>query len=126
MTARTKERIFQSKQARAVSLAIVDKPQVGRTLYPPGAWFADVISSFSGVTCVFLFCFVFVFTPSLKPRGSFVLRSSTCMHPDSHTRVSSFFAFSLGMSLYPSFFYHVTVFSSYGEYVARFLLPGGV
>ena len=39
----------------------------GANLYPPGAWFADVMMSFSGVTIV-VFCFVFVFMLSLKPR----------------------------------------------------------
>ena len=45
-------------------------------MYPPGVWFADVMP-FSGVTCV-LFCFVFVFFLSPKPRPfvqpSFALR----------------------------------------------------
>ena len=39
----------------------------GANLYPPGIWFADVMTHFSGVTFV-LFCFVFVFTLSLKLR----------------------------------------------------------
>ena len=39
----------------------------GANLYPPGVWFTDVMMSFSGVTFV-LFCFVFVFMLSLKPR----------------------------------------------------------
>ena len=39
----------------------------GANLYPPGVWFADVMTSFSGVTFV-LFCFVFVLMLSLKPR----------------------------------------------------------
>ena len=36
-------------------------------LSPPGVWFADIMTSFSGFTFV-LFCFVFVFKISLKPR----------------------------------------------------------
>ena len=58
----TKERIAQSKRARAGSLATS-----GANFCPPGVWFADAMTSFSGVTFV-LFCFVFVFMLSLKPR----------------------------------------------------------
>ena len=36
---RTKERIAQSKRARAGSLAIVHQPQVSANLYPPGVFF---------------------------------------------------------------------------------------
>ena len=36
-------------------------------LYPPGVWFEDAMTSFSGVAFV-LFYFVFVFMLSLKPR----------------------------------------------------------
>ena len=51
VTGRTKKRITQSKRARAVSLAIVDQPQVARTcLYPQ--WADVVVLSFSGVTFV--------------------------------------------------------------------------
>ena len=39
----------------------------GANLYPPRVWFADVMMSFSGVASV-LFCFVFFFMLSLKPR----------------------------------------------------------
>ena len=38
----------------------------GANLFPPGVWFADAMTSFSGVTFV-LFRFVFVFILSLKP-----------------------------------------------------------
>ena len=73
VTGRAKERIAQSKRARAGSLAIVDQPQVARTCILR----ADVVLSFSGVTFV-LFCLVFVFLISLKPRSFvesfFVLR----------------------------------------------------
>ena len=53
------DRMAQSKRARGGSLAIVDGPQLsGANLYPPGVWFADATSSFSGVTFVFvLLCF---------------------------------------------------------------------
>ena len=39
----------------------------GAHLYPPGVWFADAMKYFSGIALV-LFCFVFVFMRSLKPR----------------------------------------------------------
>ena len=39
----------------------------GATLCPPGVWFANIMTSFSGVRFV-LFYFVFVFILSLKPR----------------------------------------------------------
>ena len=54
VTGRTKERIAQTKRARAGSLAVVDSPQVARTCILR----ADVVLSFSGVTLVlFLFRF---------------------------------------------------------------------
>ena len=54
------------KRVRAGSLAIiVDWPQV----FPPGVWFADAMSSFSGVHVCFVFVlFRFDFLVSLKPR----------------------------------------------------------
>ncbi|CAN0193916.1 unnamed protein product, partial [Ascophyllum nodosum] len=64
VTGRAKERIAQSKRARAGSLAIIDQPQVTRTYILR----ADVVLSFSGATFV-LFCLVFVFLISLKPRS---------------------------------------------------------
>ena len=64
----------------------------GGNLYPPGVWFADVMTSFSGVK-FFSFCFAsfLVFMLSLKPRP-FVQGSSICRRPDSRT---CFFIFSL-------------------------------
>ena len=48
-------------QPRLVSHIIhYDAFTSGANLYPRGAWFADVMMSFSGATFV-LFCFVFVF-----------------------------------------------------------------
>ena len=71
---RTNDRISQSKRVWAGSLAIVDylRATSGANLHPPGVWFADVMSSFSGVTFVlFLFLFRFGFgfrlMLSLKP-----------------------------------------------------------
>ena len=70
------------------------------------------------------FCFVsFFFLLSLKPRpfvqSFFVLR---------HACVLFRFCFfvSLEMSLFPSIFCTITVFSLYGEYGVRFFLPDGV
>ena len=61
VTGRTKKRIAQSKRSRAGSLALVDQIATsGANLYPPGFWFADAMTSFSGVTFV-LFCFVFAY-----------------------------------------------------------------
>ena len=60
----------------------------GANLYP-GVGFADVMTSFSGVTFVLL-CFVFIFMLSLKPRP-FVQSFFDMQAPDSHT---CFFFFS--------------------------------
>ena len=81
-----------------------------------------VMTSFSGVTCV-LFCFVFVFMLSLKPRPfvqSIVLR---CAGAPVAIRVS--FSF-LEMSLLLNIFCTSSTFSLYGEYVVRSFLPNGV
>ena len=102
----------------------------GANLYPPGVWFADAMAFFSGLTFV-LFCFVFVFMLSLKPRpfvqSSFDMQASP---DDSHTCFFSlFFSFFvyLEMSLFPSiFFCTISAFSLYGEYVVRSFLPDGV
>ena len=63
VTGRAKERITQSKRARAGSLAIADSPQVARTCFLR----ADVVLSFSGVMSV-LFCVISVVLLSLKRR----------------------------------------------------------
>ena len=67
VTGRTKERIAQSKRARAGSLALVDLATSGANLYPPGVWFAYVMTSFSGVTFV-LFYFALLRFSSLRFR----------------------------------------------------------
>ena len=59
--------------------------------HPPSVWFADATTSFSGVIFV-LFCFVFVFMVSLKPRP-FVQSSFDFRRSDSHT--CFFLSFSL-------------------------------
>ena len=61
----------------------------GANLYPPGVRFADAMTSFSGVTFV-LFCFVFVFMLSLKPRP-LVQSSLDTQVPRVATRVFSVF-----------------------------------
>ena len=54
-------------------------------------------------------------------------RLSICRRPDSHTRVSFFFPFAyLEMSLFPSIFCNIAVFSLHGEYVVHSFLPNGV
>ena len=94
VTRRTKDRIAQSKRARAGSLATVDNPQVARTCILRTFLFADAILSISRVTFIFsvLFCFVFVFLLSLKPRpfvqSLFVLRYA-CYRPDNHTQLAN-------------------------------------
>ena len=84
MTGRTKERKAQSKRARAGSLTLVDYLATsGANSYPPG-----------GCRGVFLWCYVcfvlfrfrlFAFTEAVALR-LILLRSLTCMRPDSHTQ----------------------------------------
>ena len=84
------------------------------------------MTSFSGVTFI-LFCFVFVFMLSLKPRPFvqpfFVLRYAGAPIA---TRVSFFFPFVyLEMSLFPSMFCTIVVLSLYyGEYVVSLASSG--
>ena len=109
-----KERIAQSRRARAGSLATSDSPpQVARTCILQ----ADVVSSFSGVTLFVLFCFVFVFLLSLKPRP-FVRSFFDIMHPDNHTQLSEsffclyfFFFCFCGAVFFPSIFVPLPCFS---------------
>ena len=60
VTGRIKERIPQSKRARAGSLAVLDQPQMALTCTPGTCFFADVVSLFFGVTLLvfYLICFV--------------------------------------------------------------------
>ena len=69
VTGGTKERVAQSKRARAGSLAVVVQPQVARTFL---LW-ADVVLPFSGVKSV-CFCFVFVYWLLSKPRPLIIPR----------------------------------------------------
>ena len=128
MTGGTKERIDQSKWARAGSLALVDSPQVAQTCILR----ADVVLYFSGVTFVlrlFRFC-LFAFTEAAALR-SIVFRSSIYMRPDSHTQLPNnslhpFFFFFLWRCRFFRVFFTMTVFSLYGESVVRFPLPDDV
>ena len=58
VTGRTKDRIAQSKRARAGSLAIVDKPQVARTCI---LWAFRLFAFLWRYVCFVFLCFVFVF-----------------------------------------------------------------
>ena len=126
---RTKERIAQSKWARAGSLAIVDYNSVVCRCYFVFIFFV----------CFVLFCFcLFTFTKAAALR-SIVLRymcDYTCMRPDSHTQLPNNCLRPFLLSfLFVSFFVWIcrffrvyctnTVFSLYGEYVACFSLSGG-
>ena len=66
VTGRTNERMAQSKQARAGSLALVDKLPVARTSILR-VFSLQIPLRFFFVLRLFLFCFVFVFISSLKP-----------------------------------------------------------
>ena len=55
------------------------------------------------------------------------IHTYTCRRPDRATRVFFFFLFVyLEMSLFPSIFCTIAVFSLTGEYIARSFLPDGV
>ena len=97
----------------------------GANLYPPGVWFADAMTSFSGVTFV-LFCFFFAFMLSLKPQ-SFVQSSFDMQAPRwPHVYIYFILFFYLEMSLFPSIFCTIAVFSLYEKSVVRSFLPDGV
>ena len=78
------------------------------------------MTSFSGVTCV-LFCFVFVFKFSLKPRP-FVQSSFDMQHPDSHPC----FFFFFGDVAFSEYFFVSFPLSLCIEYVVRSFLPNAV
>ena len=126
VTGRTKERIAQSKRARAGSLALVDSPQVARTCALRAFWFADVMTSFSGVTFALfrfaLLCFGFGLYAFVEAAA---LRSIVLGYAGApiatHTCV-----FFLEMSLFPSILCSIAAFCLYGEYVVRSFLPNGV
>ena len=94
-----------------------------RELVPSGVWFPDVMTSFSGVTFV-LFCFVFVFMLSLKPRP--FVQSSFGMQAPRKPHV--FIFIFLEMSFFPSIFWYYFRFLFVWtiEYVVRSFLPNGV
>ena len=80
---------------------------IGVNSYPPGVWFADVISSCSGVTFVLL-CFVFIVLLSLKPRAlvqSFFILRYACAPTATRgylTTACALFFYSLEMSPFPN------------------------
>ena len=114
LTGRTKERIAQSKRARAGSLALVD--------YCSHKWH-ELISSrrlvcrcqgvFSLVLRLFCSASFFVSMVSLKPRPLSFNRPSICRRSDSHTCCFFFFG-DVAFSEY--FFGTISAFSLYGLY----------
>ena len=96
----------------------------GANLCPPGVWFADVMTSFSGVPFV-LFCFVFVFMLSLKPRP--FVQSSFDMQAPRHPHVFFFLFFIIWRCrFFRVFFVPFPLSLLYGEYVVRSILLNGV
>ena len=120
VTRRTKERIAQSKRARAGPLAIFDQPQVARTC---------ILGRFLFSRCfVFLWRYVclFVFVEAAALR-SIVLRSSICTRLVSHTQLPinnkclCHLLFSMEMSLFSEYFVPLPFVSSlYREYAYAF------
>ena len=84
--------------------------------------------SSSGATFV-LFCFVFVLNAFVEAAA---LRSIVLRYAGAPIATRVFFSFFfspfvyLEMSLFPSIFCTIAVFSLYGEYVVRSFLPNGV
>ena len=103
----------------------IDSPQVARTciLRAFGLQMSCRIS-----LVLRLFCFVFVFILSLKPRPfvqSFFDNMQAPRQP--HVFLFYFFPFvSLDLSLFPSIFCAIAVFSLCVDCAVRFFLPGGV
>ena len=108
--------------------------------YPPGVWFADVISSFSGVPFVLhclVSCSCFMFLLSLKPRRPFVqsffdMHAAPIVarsHPTNYLCPSFCFVsflFLWEMTLFPRAFCTIAVSSSYRVHVVRLSLLYGV
>ena len=132
MTGRTKKRIAQSKRVRAGSLAIVDQPRVARTCILR-AFGLQTSCRLSLVLRVFCFrILAFTDAAALFVQSVFVLRY-TCAPTATRsylTTVCVLFLFLFLPFLFlwrcSSTFCAISVFSLYGEYVVRFLLPGGV
>ena len=82
------------------------------------------MASFSGVTfvlfCFALLCFVFLLYAFVEAAA---LRSIVLRYAGAPIATSFCF---FEMSLFPSIFCTISVFSLYGEYVVRSLLPNGV
>ena len=127
MTGRTKERTVQSKRARPGLLALIDYQVApsGANLYSPDVEFADVLTSFSGVTFFFLLRFrryAFIEAAALC---SIAFR---CAGPPIATLVSSFFHFCLfGDVAFTEylFWYHCRFLCVWRVHVVRSFLPDG-
>ena len=123
LTGGTKERIAQSKRARAGSLAIVNWPQVARTCIP---WAFGLQMSCRLSLALRLFGFVSVFILSLKPRP-FVQSFFDMQAPRQPHVFLPFFLLILWRCVaFSESFCTIAVFSLYGEYVVRYFLPNGV
>ena len=98
---------------------------------PPGAWFADVMTSFSGVTfvlfCFALLCFALLCFALLFRLYAFVeaaaLRSIVLPYTGAPIATRFFF---FEVSFFPSIFCTISAFSLYGKYVVRSFLPKGI
>ena len=125
VTGRTKERIAQSKQARADSLALVTSHK-WRELVSSGRLVSRCHDVFHWCYVCFVllrFRLFYAFVEAAALR-SMVLRYSGALIA---TRVSLFFPFVyLEMSLFPSIFCTISAFFLYREYVACSFLPNGV
>ena len=140
VTGGTKERISQSKRARAGSLAIVDK---WREIVSSGCLVCRYMSCRLSLVlsrCLFFVLFrfrIFAFIEAAALRST-VLRSSICMRPDSHNIqlpnnyycLRPFFLLrnllvSLVMSLFQSILYHYYRFSLclYGDERTSHVFP---
>ena len=91
----------------------------------PGVWLADVITSLSGVTFVFVLLCLLRFSSLCfrSSRGPSFNRPSICRCPDSHT---CFFLFFFRCRFFRVLFCTISAFSLYEEYVVRPFLPNDV
>ena len=93
----------------------------GANSYPPGVWFADAMTSFSGVAFLF-FCFVFVFYHFVDAAA---LRSSVLRYARAPIATWFFLFFPL-LFIWKCRFLRVFFVTLYAEYVVRAFLPDGV
>ena len=100
----------------------------GANLYPPGVWFADVMTPFSGVTFV-LFCFVFVFLYAFVEAAA--LRSIVLRYAGAPIAARVFFLLFFPFCLFgdvafPEYFLYHCRFLSMESTSCIFFLPDGV